>query len=77
MNFICIPPCHTSWSLGGWRAWRDRILYGHVAHTCRHTDHGIGVHVCRCGARCGLILRMPEPDPDYEDPGISERRPRP
>lgn len=23
-----------------------------------------------------LTLRMPEPDPDYEDPGIPERRPR-
>ena len=43
-------PCPTSWNSRGWRAWRDRFLYGHIGHQCDHTEH-VGEHACRCGAR--------------------------
>jgi hypothetical protein len=50
-------PCPTTWSFGGWRAWYDRILYGHVGHHCNLHEHE-GHHTCDCGARCeGFISR--------------------
>lgn len=50
--------CSTEWSSGGWRAWRDRVLYGHVGHSCIHVEH-TGGHSCRCGAR------LPSPFREY------------
>jgi len=76
-------PCPTTWSFGGWRAWYDRILYGHVGHTCQLSEHITREHICKCGARLRTTPLAtptphpePQPDPDYEDPGIPERRPR-
>ncbi len=50
--------CSAEWSHGGWRAWRDRVLYGHVSHACIRIEH-VGEHSCHCGARLPSPFRLP------------------
>jgi hypothetical protein len=70
-HFRLLAPCPTTWSAVGWRAWHDRLLYGHVAHTCdQHNppDAGhTGPHTCRCGARLAPPLSQVTPCP-FEPP---------
>lgn len=38
-HYRVLQPCITSWAyFRGWRAWRDRILYGHTTHSCSNLD---------------------------------------
>ncbi len=48
-------PCPTTWSFVGWRAWYDRIFYGHVGHHCNRHEHERGHHCCDCGARLTTV----------------------
>lgn len=48
---VVLGPCSAGWGYTvGWRAWRERILTGHVMHSCTGA-HGAGEGcACSCGS---------------------------